>query len=194
MTPSYRIAVADDEPVMREYFGELLPELGHELVAAVETGRALVRACARLDPDLVITDIRMPDMDGIEASRQISERRPVPIVLVSAFSDDELVERAARTTVLAYLIKPVRKAHLAAAIAIAGTRFEELQALRTETGDLRTALEERRLIERAKGILGRRLGVEEAEAFSRLRSTAMKRRQSLAEIARAIIQSDSITP
>lgn len=189
MSRSYRIAIADDEEVMREYFQDMLPDLGHVVVGAASTGRELVALCERETPDMVITDIRMPGLDGIDAAREITKQRAIPIILVSAFSDPNLIERAQGTTILAYLIKPIQKPNLATAVAIAGKRFEELESLRQETGDLRQALEDRKVIERAKGILMKRQEISEEEAYAKLRSAAMKGSQKLVEVARAVVAS-----
>lgn len=189
MSHSYRIAIADDEEVMREYFQDILPDLGHAVVGAASTGRELVTLCAEQKPDMVITDIRMPGMDGIDAAREITESRAIPIILVSAFSDPALIKRAQGTTILAYLIKPIQQPALAAAVAIAGKRFEELEALRQEAGDLRQALEDRKVIERAKGILMKRQSITEDEAYAKLRSAAMKDSKKLVDVARALVAS-----
>ncbi len=189
MTRTYRILIADDEEVMRDYFQDMLPDLGHQVVAAASTGRELVDLCERHKPDMVITDIRMPELDGIDAAREITCRYAIPIILVSAFSDQQLIERAQDTTILGYLVKPIQRDTLAATVAIAGRRFDELEALRRETGDLRQALEDRKVIERAKGILMTRLGLGEADAYGRLRSAAMKNGQRLVEVARSVVQS-----
>lgn len=189
MTRTYRILIADDEEVMRDYFQDMLPDLGHEVVAAASTGRELVELCERHEPDMVITDIRMPELDGIDAAREITRRYAIPIILVSAFSDAQLIERAQDTTILGYLVKPIQRDTLAATVAIAGRRFDELEALRRETGDLRQALEDRKIIERAKGILMSRTGLTEADAYGRLRSAAMKNGQRLVEVARSVVQS-----
>ena len=189
MSRSYRIAIADDEEVMREYFQDMLPDLGHEVVGAVSNGRDLVTLCETEHPDMVITDIRMPGLDGIDAAREITKARALPIILVSAFSDDELIQRAQGTTILAYLLKPIQQPALAATIAIAGRRFEELVALRQEAGDLRQALEDRKLIERAKGILMKRRGIAEDESYALLRNAAMKDGRKLVEVARALVDS-----
>jgi response regulator NasT len=148
---SLRIAVADDEPDMRDFFEKMLPLCGHQVVSLAETGRELVQHCRDLKPDLVITDIKMPDMDGIEASMEICRERPVPVILVSAYHDPELIERAEGDHVLAlaYLVKPIGKVDLQPAIAVAVRRFNELETLRRETSDLRQALSDRKVIEQA---------------------------------------------
>jgi len=130
MNCSLRIIVADDEPDMREYFQKSLQRLGHQVLAAAANGRELVELCRTHQPDLVITDIKMPELDGIDAASLIYADRPVPILLVSAFHDDTLVERAERDHVMGYLVKPIKKADLEPAIAQALRRFEELPSLR----------------------------------------------------------------
>jgi response regulator NasT len=184
-----RIAVADDEPVMQEYFRTILPLVGHEVVAVAQTGGDLVQQCRTLKPDLVITDIKMPDMDGIEAAEQIYRESPVPVILISAFHDAELIERASADYILAYLVKPIKQADLEPAIAVAMRRFEQFQALHREAADLRHALEDRKLIERAKGILMKK-GWDEEAAFQRMQKLAMDNNQKLVEIARVIITAE----
>jgi AmiR/NasT family two-component response regulator len=136
MSQCLRISVADDEQDMRDFFERMLPLLGHQVVSVAETGRELVEHCRELKPDLVITDIKMPDMDGIEASTLICVECPTPVILVSAYHDSELIERAEADHVLAYLVKPIGRADLQPAIAVATRRFAELQALRKESADL----------------------------------------------------------
>src|SRR6476646_5151628 len=145
MSQRLRIAVADDEADMRDFFERMLPLCGHEVVSLAETGKELVEHCQTLHPDLVITDIKMPDMDGIDASTQICRDRPTPVILVSAYHDPQLVHRAEADHVMAYLVKPIGQADLGPAIAVAISRFQELQALRKETGDLKQALADRKV-------------------------------------------------
>ena len=133
MTRALRIVVADDEPDMRQYFQRMLPRLGHQVVATATNGRELVDLCRAENPDLVITDIRMPDLDGIEAALQIEEHHPVPIILVSAHHDAALIQRAEANHVLGYLVKPIKQADLEPSIDLAVRRFEESQALQKET-------------------------------------------------------------
>ena len=140
MTSGLRIAVADDEVEMRDFFEKVLPRFGHQVVSVAENGKQLVEHCRELSPDLVITDIKMPELDGIEASTRICQERPVPVILVSAYHDPALIERAESDHVLAYLVKPIGLADLQPAISIAMRRFAELQALRNECKDLRQAL------------------------------------------------------
>jgi response regulator NasT len=171
MSTRLRIAVAEDEPNMREYLRELLPRLGHE-VALAGGGRQLVELCRAAPPDLVITDIRMEEMDGLEAVSAINQERPVPVILLSAHNDAELRQRAAEDYVLAYRVKPVKQADLETAIDLAMCRFRHFQALRQEATDLRQALEDRKVIERAKGVIMRRLRVDEEEGFRPTTATA----------------------
>ena len=187
MSQSLRISVADDEQDMRDFFERMLPLLGHQVVSVAETGRELVEHCRELKPDLVITDIKMPDMDGIEASTLICVECPTPVILVSAYHDSELIERAEADHVLAYLVKPIGRADLQPAIAVATRRFAELQALRKESADLRQALADRKIIEQAKGILMKLTGADEKDAFRRLQDLAAERNQKLIEAAQNIV-------
>jgi response regulator NasT len=172
---------------MREYFEKILPRLGHQVVSVAETGRELVEHCRALKPDLVITDIKMPDMDGIAAANQICREMPAAIILVSAYHDAELIERAEANHVLAYLVKPIEQKDLAPAIAIAWRRFQQFRALQQEATDLKQALEDRKLVERAKGILMRRANLDEQEAFSRMQQLSRDQNRKLVEIARSIL-------
>src|SRR5262249_51017422 len=145
-----RILFADDDPEIREYFQELLPRLGHQAVA-VATGRELVEMAWKVEPDLVITDIVMPDLDGIQAAEEIGRQRDIPVILVSAHEEPELVNRVGTDHIMNYLIKPVREAEVQVAINVAMLRFNQYQAVRQEASNLRQALEDRKLLERAKG-------------------------------------------
>jgi response regulator NasT len=187
MSERLRIAVADDEADMRDFFERMLPLCGHDVVATAETGAELVEHCRALKPDLVITDIKMPDMDGIAASSLIAQEQIIPIILVSAYHDAELVNRAAADHVLAYLVKPIGQADLAPAIAIAMRRFQELQSLRKEASDLKQALADRKVIEQAKGVLMKVTGVDEKDAFRRLQELAADKNQKLVDAAQAVI-------
>jgi len=178
-----RIVVADDEPDMRDYFRKILPRLGHTVEAVAENGEELIAYCRALRPDLVITDIKMPGMDGIDAALKIYEEMPVPVLLVSAYSNAKLIERAEADHIMAYLVKPVKQADLEPAIALAMRRFEQFEALRREASDVRQALEDRKIIERAKGILMTELGLSEPEAYRRLQKTASAKNLKLIEVA-----------
>src|SRR5947209_4083586 len=182
-----RIAVADDERDVRDFFGEFLPPLGHTVVGTAADGRELIDLCRKEKPDLIIADIKMPETDGIDAARVVYRERPVPVILVSAYHDTTLLARAEAEHVLAYLVKPIKAADLAPAIGVATKRFEEFQALRQEADDLRQALEDRKVIERAKGVLMKRAGLEEAEAFRRMQKLASEKSRKLADIAAMIL-------
>lgn len=190
MFKSLKISVADDEFDMRDYFQRILPRLGHEVVSVAENGRELVDQSLQLHPDLIITDIKMPEMDGIEAATRIFQARATPVILVSAFHDPELISRAEQDHVLAYLVKPIKLADLETAIAITMRRFEQFEALRQETTDLRQALEDRKIIERAKGVLMKKTGLDEGEAFRRLRRISNDRNLKLVEVAQSILISE----
>lgn len=187
MSGKLRIAVADDEQDMRDFLERMLPLMGHEVVCVAENGRELVEHCRRLKPDLVITDIKMPEMDGIEASTEICREQPVPVILVSAFHDAQLIERAEADHVLAYLVKPVGRADLEPAIALAVRRFSQLEALRAEAADLRQALADRKVIEQAKGLLMKVAGIDEKEAFSRIQNLASTQNKKLVEAAQMLL-------
>jgi response regulator NasT len=195
MSHPLRIVVADDEPDMREYFRKLLPRLGHQVLALAETGRALVECCRASPPDLVITDIKMPDMDGIDAAMQIYRERPVPVILVSAYHDAELIQRAEADHIMGYLVKPIKQADLEPVIALTMRRFDQFQELRKEAADLRQALEDRKVIERAKGFLMKRGPMDEHEAYRRLQKLASERSRKMVEIAQMIlVAEDGLRP
>jgi AmiR/NasT family two-component response regulator len=187
MSAALRIAVADDEPDMREFFERMLPRCGYQVVSVAENGRELIEHCRELHPDLVITDIKMPDMDGIEASLEIFRERPVPVILVSAYHDPDLIERAEADHVLAYLVKPIGLADLQPAVAVAVRRFSEIQALRQEAADLRQTLADRKVIEQAKGILMKVTQVSEKDAFRRLQELAADKNQKLVDAAQIVL-------
>ena len=190
MTQTLRIAVADDELDVRDYYQKVLPRLGHQVVSAARTGRELVEQCLSSRPDLVITDIKMPDMDGIEAAVALYRDNPIPVILVSAYHDPELIARAEADHILAYLVKPIKTADLEPAIALAMRRFAQFQALRQEASDLRQALADRKIIERAKGILMKRAGLDEQDAFRRLQKLASEKNRKLIDIASMIVTAD----
>lgn len=182
-----RIAIAEDEPVTLLDFKNGLTALGHEVVAAVSAGTELVRHCRLLRPDLIITDIGLPVIDGLEAVRQINAEQFVPVIVVSAHDDPQLIARAEAEQIFAYLVKPVEVVQLKTAIAMAISRFREFLALRQETDDLRLALQERKMVERAKGVLMKQANLAEAEAFGRLQELARQQNRKLGEVAEMVI-------
>ncbi|MGP0066452.1 MAG: ANTAR domain-containing response regulator [Isosphaeraceae bacterium] len=190
MNRSLKIAVADDELDMRDYFQKILPILGHQVVAVAQTGRELVDLCSTTHPDIVITDIKMPDMDGIDAASLIYRKEAIPVILVSAYHDPEFIRRAEADHIMAYLVKPIKQADLEPAIGIAMHRFEQFQALRKETSDLKQALEDRKIIEKAKGILMKKAGLNEQDAFRRLQRLASDKNRKLIEIAQMIMTAE----
>ena len=188
-----KIAVADDEPRMRDYYREVLARLGHEVTCAAATGRELIRGCRDAQTDLVISDIKMPDLDGIEAAVELGQGQgePIPIILVSAYHDDALLERARGGHVFGFLVKPIKQDDLRAAIAIAMQRFDQFRSLRAETGELRRAIEDRKVVERAKGVLMKKAGLDEEEAFRRLRRLARDNNQKLVDVAQMILKAEA---
>lgn len=190
MTRSLRIAVADDELDMRDYFQKILPLLGHTVVVVAENGKELVEKCRAAKPDLVITDIKMPDMDGIDAAARVYRDGPIPVILVSAYHDADFIQRAEADHILAYLVKPIKQADLEPAIGIAMRRFEQFQAMRKESADLRQALEDRKQIEKAKGVLMKKAGLDEHDAFRRLQKLASDKNRKLIEIANMILTAE----
>jgi response regulator NasT len=187
-----RILIADDESLHLMNLRSQLEKLGHRVVAEADDGSDAVDLARELKPDLAILDIKMPGTDGIDAAKQIVAERPIPIILLSAFSESSLAERAASAHVTEYLMKPVSENDLLPAITLALARFEELSLARQEMASLRESLETRKLVERAKGILMRRLNLTEEEAFRRLQKRSQNENKKLGEIAQAIIVADGM--
>jgi response regulator NasT len=187
-----RVAVADDEPDMLLYLKTTLPLLGHEVVVAARTGEELVSQCRTARPDLVITDIKMPGLDGIAAAAEIVRANPTPVILVSAYHDADLRTRAGTECIFGYLVKPIKEADLPPAIAVARGRFAEFQGLRQDAADLRQALEDRKLVERAKGVLMKRSGIDEPDAYRRLQKLATDHRCKLAEAAKWVLSMEDV--
>jgi len=185
-----RLLVAEDDDAVRTALVRMVESLGHEVVAEARDGREAVELAGRAAPDLLLLDIRMPRMDGLEAARVIIEERPLPIVIITAHTDQELIQEASEVGVFSYLVKPMTRDRLAAAITTAQARFADLQLLRSEVGDLQRALESRKLVERAKGIVMRDMGVGEQEAYRWLKRTSSHSNRKLAEVARRIVALD----
>jgi AmiR/NasT family two-component response regulator len=182
-----RILVAEDETIIRLDLRKLLEDAGHEVGAEARDGVEAVELVAAHEPDLAILDVKMPRLDGIEAARRILEERPIPIVMLTAYGQDELVARAVEAGVFGYLVKPFRETDLLPAIATAKARHEELTALREEAESLAEALAARKAIERAKGLLMEREGLSEQEAFARLRKASQLSGKPLKVVADALI-------
>lgn len=187
-----RILIVDDESLIRIHLRELLVKLGYDVVAEASNGAIAVNLVRKTRPDVVLMDIKMPDSDGLDAARQIVHERLAPVVLLTAFTDNELVSAARTAGVAGYIVKPVRETELAPVIEIALARFTELQELRAQVEELEEALETRKLVERAKGVLMETHGLSEGEAFHRMRKTSMDTRKSMKEVAEAIILSHKI--
>jgi response regulator NasT len=182
-----RILVAEDEALIRLDLAEMLTEAGYEVVGQASNGEQAVEMAKELAPDLVIMDVKMPVMDGITAAEEIGAAKICPVVMLTAFSQTELVERARDAGVMAYIVKPFTANDLAPAIDIARHRWTEVQALEQEVADLGQRLETRKSVDRAKGILMKKLKVNEAEAFRWIQKTAMDRRLGMREVAEAVI-------
>jgi AmiR/NasT family two-component response regulator len=182
-----RIVIADDESLIRMDLREMLNNLGYLVVGEVGDGRSAVNLARELKPDIVIMDIKMPDMDGIQAAKILTEERIAPVLLLSAYSQQDLIERAREAGVIGYLVKPVRESDLAPAIEVALARFREFLEMQKQVADLQDALETRKLVDRAKGILMDRQGLTEAEAFRKIQKMSMNNRKPMKEVAWAII-------
>jgi AmiR/NasT family two-component response regulator len=182
-----RIVIADDESVIRMDLREMLINLGYLVVGEAGDGQSAVNLARELKPELVIMDIKMPNMDGIAAAKTLTEERVAPVLLLTAFSQQDLVERAKEAGVVAYIVKPFREQELVPAIEVALERFREYRALQKEVADLQDAFETRKLVDRAKGMLMDTQGLTEAEAFRKIQKMSMNSRKSMKEIAEAII-------
>ncbi|HEV2127248.1 MAG TPA: response regulator [Thermomicrobiales bacterium] len=183
----WRLIIADDESLIRLDLREMLTHLGYDVIAEASDGRSAVDLARKLRPDLLIMDVKMPEVDGIAAAEELTRERIAPVVLLTAYSDQGLVERARMAGVVGYVVKPFREAELMPVIELARARFEEFRTLEREVGSLKDALETRKVIERAKGVLMETHGMRESEAFHRIRKTSMDARKSMKEVAEAIL-------
>jgi AmiR/NasT family two-component response regulator len=182
-----RVIIADDESIVRTDLKEMLTSLGYLVVGEVGDGQSAVNLARELKPDVVLMDIKMPDLDGIDAAKILTEEQIAPVVLLTAYSQKELVDRAKEAGVVGYLVKPFRETDLLPAIEVALSRFNEFQAMHQEVKDLQNALETRKLVDRAKGILMDTQGLEEQEAFRKIQKMSMNTRKPMKEVAEAII-------
>ena len=182
-----RILVAEDETIIRLDLRELLERAGHEVVAEARDGEEAVALAREHQPELAIMDVKMPNLDGIEAARRIVDERPIPIVMLTAYGQEELVNRAVEAGVFGYLVKPFREQDLVPAIATARARHEELSAVREQAESLADALAARKSIERAKGLLMTKENLSEADAFARLRKASQVSGRTLQVISEAVI-------
>jgi AmiR/NasT family two-component response regulator len=182
-----RVVIAEDEALIRLDLAEMLGEEGYDVVGQAADGEAAVALTETHRPDLVVLDVKMPKLDGISAAARIAEHRIAPVVILTAFSQRELVERARDAGAMAYLVKPFNKSDLLPAIELAVSRFAELQQLEAEVADLKDRLETRKLIDRAKGILQESLGISEPESFRWIQKTAMDLRLSMRQVAEGVV-------
>jgi two-component system, response regulator PdtaR len=182
-----RVIIADDESLIRMDLREMLTNQGYLVIGEASDGRSAVNLARELRPDIVIMDIKMPDLDGIEAAQLLTQERLAPVLLLSAYSQQELIQRASQAGVAGYLVKPFRENDLAPAIEVALARFSEFRTMEREVGDLHEALETRKAVERAKGILMDTQGLNETEAFRKIQKMSMNNRKPMRAVAEAII-------
>jgi response regulator NasT len=187
-----RVLIAEDNSKTRLFLKNQLELLGYEVIGAVSNGQAAVDLVADLNPNLVIMDVKMPEMDGIDAAKAITARGPMPIILITGLSSDEMAAKAIEAGVFAYLVKPVTKKQLEPAIKLAMARYGEFKSLKTEVSDLKDAIETRKLVERAKGILMKRCNISEEDAFKLLQAHSQKENKKMREIADNIISASKL--
>ncbi len=181
------VVIADDEPIIRMDLKSLLEEMGHKVVGEAADGQKALELARSLRPDVVILDIKMPVMDGLDAAKIISEEKIAPVVLLTAYSQKDLIERAKEAGVYAYMVKPFNESDLMPAMEVAISRYLETKDLEDTVGDLQGKLDARKSVDRAKGILMDRYSMNEADAFRRIQQQSMNQRRSMKEIAEAII-------
>lgn len=188
MTPqAIRILIADDESIIRMNLREMLTQHGYEVIAEASNGATAVDLARKLRPDLVMMDIKMPGVDGVAAAAELVKDRVAPVVLLTAYSERSLIGQAKEAGVSGYLVKPVRDTELTPVIELALARFQQFLDLEQQVTDLQDALETRKLVEKAKGVLMDVHGLSESDAFNRMRKTSMDHRKSLRDVAEAIL-------
>lgn len=185
--PQTRLVIADDESLIRMNLKETLVGLGYLVVGEAGDGVSAINLARELRPDLVVMDIKMPKLDGIQAAEVLTQERIAPVLLLTAYSDRQLVDRAKEAGVVAYLVKPFREADLLPALEVAMARFAELRAMDKQIGDLKESIETRKVVERAKGLLMEQQGLSEAEAFRKIQQLSMNTRKPMKEIAQALL-------
>ncbi len=186
-----RVLVAEDEALIRMDLVETLGELGFEVVAVARDGRTAVKQASEQAPHVALLDIKMPDMDGLAAAAEIVAMQTTAVVMLTAFSQPELIQRAIAVGAMGYLVKPFKPEELRAALTVAWQRYDQLRAEKQRTRDLEQSLADRKTIERARGLVQEKLGVSEDEAYTWLRRAAMDQRLPLAEVARRTLESGS---
>jgi AmiR/NasT family two-component response regulator len=187
-----RLVIADDESLIRMNLKETLVGLGYLVVGEAGDGATVIHLARELRPDLVLMDIKMPKIDGIQAAKVLTEEKIAPVLLLTAYSDRELVDRAKEAGVVNYIVKPFREGELLPAIEIAMARYQEFLKMDEEISDLKETLETRKLVERAKGVLMDSQGLKEAEAFRKIQQLSMNTRKSMKEIAQALLLAHEI--
>jgi len=187
MKPTLRVVVAEDEALIRLDLVEMLTEAGYNVVGQAGDGEAAIELTEREKPDLVVMDVKMPKLDGISAAERIAKQRIAPVVILTAFSQKDLVERARDAGAMAYLTKPFTIEDLMPAIELAVSRFQEIKQLDAEITDLQEQLKARKLIEKAKGLLMTKLQISELEAFKWMQKTAMDKRRSMTDVAQLVM-------
>ena len=193
MIESLRIAVADDDKAMCFYYERTIPLIGHQVIAMCENGHSLVAACREDRPDLIVSDIQMPQLDGISAVTEICRNEPLPVILVSARDANQLPKRVLGEHVLTNLIKPIKRADLQRGITLTMQRFRQFQALRQEARDLRQAWRDRKVVEQAKEILMKRGTLDEQAAFGRLQGLASEQNLKLVMTARQLVAAQNVS-
>jgi AmiR/NasT family two-component response regulator len=183
----FNVVIAEDEALIRLDLREMLEEEGYVVAGEAGDGETAVKLAEELKPDLVIMDVKMPGLDGISAAEQITGKQLAPVIILTAFSQRDLVQRASEAGAMAYLIKPFTKADLVPAIEVAVSRFAEIAALNSEAANLRERLEVRKLLDRAKGQLQDSKGMTEAQAFRWIQKTSMDRRQTMRSVAEEVM-------
>ncbi len=187
-----RIILAEDDSVIRMDLREELQRQGYLVIGDVGDGQSAINLARELRPDLIIMDIRMPELDGIEAARVLTSERLAPVVLLTAFSDDELIERAREAGVVNYITKPWRQSDLKPAIEIALARFQEFREIESQVKTLEDQLATRKVVEKAKGVLMEKYKLTEQEAFRRIQKLSMNNRKSMREVAEAILLAEEV--
>jgi response regulator NasT len=188
MKPTLRVVVAEDEALIRLDLVEMLTESGYEVVGQAGDGETAIELTEKEKPDLVVMDVKMPKLDGISAAERIAKQRIAPVVILTAFSQRDLVERARDAGAMAYLTKPFTIEDLMPAIELAVSRFQEIKQLDAEVNDLQDQLKARKTIDRAKGLLMSKLNLTEPQAFKWMQKTAMDKRRSMVEVANIVIE------
>jgi response regulator NasT len=190
--PKLKIVLVEDDPEVRQFLRQSLEKIGHEVIGEAATGTEMVRMALDLNPDVVVFDIHLPEVDGLKALGEIYQQQIVAAVAITADRDQDLVRRAVEEHVLAYLLKPVEAYQLGPALQVAWARFEELRKLTTENASLQQNLQNRKIIERAKGVLMKRHRWSEADAFRRLQRGAMNRRLTMIELAQDVLNGKNV--